>query len=144
MEITRKDIADYHLLQPLIERNKAKLEKYKNNEPCAAVGKVYGSSPTFPYEARGFTVGGIEPNDIQKWKEWNQKCRYLEIAIKTDIERMYSLKTAIDELIAGITDAEDKLIFEYVLEGKSQRWIAKKLHMEQSCVSKRIKKYLEK
>lgn len=144
MEITRKDIMNYHLLEPLIKRNKKKLEKYKANEPCVSVGKVYGSSPVFPFEQRGFTVGGSEPSDYQKWKEWDTKCRYLEIKIESDIERMTNLKHAIDELIAGIENLEDKMMFEYTMEGKSQEWIAKELHMEQPCVSKRIKKYLSK
>lgn len=142
MEITRKDIVNYHLIAPMIERNKKKLERYRNNEPCVQAGRVYGSSPTFPYEPRGFTVAGTEPEDYHKWKQWDEKCRYLEILIKTDIERMTRLKQEIDELIAGIDNLEDKMIFEYIMEGKSQKWIASKLHMEQSCVSKRIKKYL--
>lgn len=143
MEITRKDIVNYHLIEPMIERNKKKLERYKNNEPCAQVGKVYGSSPTFPYEPRGFTVGGSEPGDFQKWKQWDEKCRYLEILIKTDIERMEKLKQAIDELIAGIDNLEDKMIFEYVMEGKSQEWISKRIGLDQSVISRRIKKYLK-
>ena len=92
MEITRKDILNYHLIEPLIERNRRKLERYKNNEPGVQVGKVYGSSSVFPYEPRGFTVDGSGPEDYQKWKQWDAKCRYLEILIKTDIERMTSLK----------------------------------------------------
>lgn len=143
MEITRKDIVNYHLIAPMIERNKKKLERYRNNEPCTQVGKVYGSSPTFPYEPRGFTVGGSEPGDFQKWKQWDEKCRYLEILIKTDIERMEKLKQAIDELIAGIDNLEDKMIFEYVMEGKSQEWISKRIGLDQSVISRRIKKYLK-
>lgn len=142
MEITRKDIVDYHLIEPMIERNRKKLERYQNQMPCVQAGKVYGSSPVFPYEPRGFTVSGSSPEDYVRWKKWDEKCRYMEVLIKTDIEKMLRLKQAIDELIAGIENLEDKMIFEYVVEGKSQKWIAGKLHMEQSCVSKRIKKYL--
>ncbi len=144
MEITRKDIVNYHLLEPLIEKNKKKLERYRNNEPAVQIGKVYGSSPVFPFEPRGFTVSGSEPEDLKKWKEWDTKCRYLEIKIKSDIERMTELKMAIDELIASIEDPYDKAIFEYTMEGRTQEWIARKLHMEQPCVSKRIKKYFMK
>ncbi|MDE7446154.1 MAG: hypothetical protein K2N15_10720 [Lachnospiraceae bacterium] len=143
MEITRKDVMNYHLLEPLIERNKKKLQKYKDNEPVVSVGKVFGSSHVFPFEARGFTVSGSQPEEYQKWKEWDQKCRYLEISIKTDIRRMTDLKIAIDELIIGIEDAEDKMIFEYLIEGKTQQWIAKQVGLDQSVVSRRIKKYLK-
>lgn len=143
MKITRKDITNYHLLGPMIEKNKKKLERYKNNQPAVPVGKVYGSSPVFPYEKRGFTVGGSDPADYKKWKEWDQKCRYLEIKIKEDITRMTDLKIAIDELIAGIEDVEDKVIFECLVSGKSQEWIARKVGMDQSVVSRRIKKHLK-
>lgn len=144
MEITRKDIMDYHLLEPLIEKNQRKLERYKKNQPCVEAGKVYGSSSVFPFERRGFTVSGSDPEDYRKWKEWDQKCRYLEISIKTDVERMIHLKAEIDALIAGMENIEDKMIFEYIMEGKSQQWIAMKIGLDQSAVSRRIKKYLKK
>lgn len=144
MEITRKDLVNYHLLEPLIERNKKKLERYRNNEPRVSIGKVYGSSKNFPFVQCSFTVGGSDESEFKRWKDWDAKCRYLELSIKSDTQRMIDLKIAIDELIASMDDVSDKAIFEYTLEGKSQNWIAKKLNMEQSCVSKRIKKYLKK
>lgn len=143
MIITRKDVMNYHLLKPAIEKNKKKLEQYKNREPSVSVGKVKGSSQGFPYIQCSFTVGGAESDEYKRWQEWDVKCRYLEISIKQDIERMLELKLAIDELISGITDIEDKMIFEYTVEGKSQQWIANKIGMDQSNVSLRIKKYLK-
>jgi hypothetical protein len=143
MELTRKDIMNYHLLEDLIERNAKKLDRYMKNEPCAVVGKVYGSNPVFPYEQRGFTVSGSDPSDQQRWKEWNEKCRYLEISIKADTDRLIELKLAVDELIAGIDDVEDKMILEYTLDGKSQQWIADKVRLDQSVVSRRLRKYLK-
>lgn len=143
MIITRKDVINYHLLEPAIEKNKKKLERYKDREPGVTVGKVKGSSRGFPYVQCNFTVCGAESEEYKRWEEWDVKCRYLEISIKQDIERMQELKLAIDELISGITDIEDKMIFEYTVEGKSQQWIANKIGMDQSNVSLRIKKYLK-
>lgn len=143
MVITRKDLVNYHLLESMIGKNEKKLEMYRNNEPCVSVGKVYGSSEGFPFIQCGFTVGGADQEEYRKWKEWDAKCRYLEIKIKQDLQRMIDLKLAIDELITGIVDIEDKMILEYTMNGKSQQWIANKLNMGQSCVSKRIEKYLK-
>lgn len=143
MEITRKDLINYHLIEQMIEKNKKKLERYKRNEPCVSIGKVYGSSKNFPYTQCSFTVGGSDQGEFQRWKEWDKKCRYLELSIDVDTRKMIDLKLAIDELICGIDDVSDKAIFEYTVEGKSQNWIADKLHMDQSNVSLRIKKYLK-
>lgn len=142
MIITRKDLINYHLLEPLIEKNKKKLEKYRNNEPCVSVGKVYGSSKAFPFTQCGFTVGGADSEEYKKWKEWDTKCRYLEIHINQDIKYMTDLKIAIDELIFSVDDICDKAILEYTLEGKSQQWIADKVNLDQSVISRRIQKYV--
>lgn len=144
MKITRKDVTNYHLIEPIIEKNKKKLERYRNNEPAVAAGKVFGSEQQFPYVARGFTVSGVSPEEYKLWQEWDTKCRYLEITIKQDTDRLIQLKAEIDELIAGIEDVQDKMIFEYIVEGKSQLWISQKLHMDQSTVSLRLKKHLGK
>lgn len=140
--VTRKDIMNYHLLGLAIEKSSKKLERYKKNEPCVSVGKVKGSYPVFPFIECGFTVGGAIQEEYVRWKEWDEKCRYLEIQIKQDIARMTELKSAIDVLIAGITDIQDKMIFEYTMDGKSQQWIAAKVGLDQSVVSRRIQKYV--
>lgn len=144
MDITRKDLINYHLLEPMIQRNQKKLDRYKRNEPCVSIGKVYGSSKEFPYTQCGFTVGGSDQSEFQRWKEWDQKCRYLELTIVADTRKMIDVKLAIDELICSMDNVLDKAVFEYTLEGKSQGWIAKKLHMDQSNVSRIITKYLKR
>lgn len=48
MIITRKDVINYHLLEPAIEKNKKKLERYKDREPGVTVGKVKGFFPGIP------------------------------------------------------------------------------------------------
>lgn len=142
MGITRKDLMNYHLLEPLIEKNEKKLEKYRNNEPYVSAGKVYGSSNGFPYIQCGFNVSGADAEEYRKWKEWDEKCRYLEIKLRQDTQRMVELKFAIDELISGIQDISDKAILEYTMEGKSQQWIAGKVNLDQSVVSRRLQKYV--
>lgn len=142
MIITRKDLINYNLLMPMIERNEKKLEKYKKNEPPVSVGKVYGSSVNFPFIPCSYTVGIASSEENRKWKEWKNKCRYLELLIKQDTDKMKNLKANIDEIIAGMSDVQDKLIFEYTIDGKTQEWIARKLSLDQSVISKRIKKYL--
>ena len=52
MKITRRDIANYKLLKVLLERDQRKLDRYIAKQPSTYSGKVYGSNPNFPYEAR--------------------------------------------------------------------------------------------
>ena len=142
MKITRKDIANYKLLKILLERDQKKLDRYIAKQPSTYSGKVYGSNPNFPYEPRGFSVGGCTDAEIRQRKEWNQKCREMEIKIQDDIRKLNELELAIDTMIANAKDVEDKAILEYTKEGLSQQEIAMKLRIDQSWVSRRLKKYV--
>lgn len=142
MKITRKDIANYKLLGVLLEKDRQKLADYIEKRPACYAGKVYGSNPQFPYEPRGFSVSGCNEYEIAQMKEWEQKCREMEIKVQEDIDRLKNLMIGIDRLIADCTDLEDKMILEYVKDGKSQQQIAMEIGLDQSVVSRRIKKYV--
>lgn len=114
MKITRKDIANYKLLGVLLEKDRQKLADYIEKRPSCYAGKVYGSNPQFPYEPRGFSVSGCNEYEIAQMKEWEQKCREMEIKVQEDIDRLKNLTIGIDRLIADCTDLEDKMILEYV------------------------------
>ena len=142
MKLTRKDIANYKLLKVLLERDQRKLDRYIAKQPSTYSGKVYGSNPNFPYEPRGFTVGGCTDAEIRQRNEWDQKCREMEVKIQDDIRRLNQLEMAIDTVITNAKDIEDKMILEYTKDGMSQQQIAFKLGMERSTITKRIKKYV--
>lgn len=91
MKLTRKDIANYKLLKVLLERDQRKLDRYIAKQPSTYSGKVYGSNPNFPYEPRGFTVGGCTDAEIRQRQEWDQKCREMEVKIQDDIRRLNEL-----------------------------------------------------
>lgn len=141
MQITRKDLKDYPKIEKIIQMNEKKLQKYIDNPPVRIHGKVRGSNPMFPYEQRNFTIGTGE-SDSKDEVAYNQKCRYLEVLIASDTRRFKKLQLAIDELIAGISDPAEKLVLEYTSRGKSQEWIGRQLSMDQSNVSRIIKKYV--
>lgn len=142
MKITRKDIANYKLLGVLLEKDRQKLADYVEKRPSCYAGKVYGSNPQFPYEPRGFSVSGCNEYEIAQMKEWERKCREMEIKVQEDIDRLKNLTIGIDRLIADCTDLEDKMILECTKDGMSQQQIARKVGLERSVVSKRIKKYV--
>ncbi len=142
MKLTRKDIANYKLLKVLLERDQRKLDRYIAKQPSTYSGKVYGSNPNFPYEARGFTVGGCTDAEIQQRKEWDMKCREMEVRIQDDIRRLNQLEMEIDTVIANAKDIEDKMILEYTKDGMSQKQISELIGMERSTIAKRLKKYV--
>lgn len=117
MEITRRDIANYKLLGILLEKDKKKLERYIEKRPSCYSGKVYGSNPQFPYEARGFTITGCTEYEQQQMKKWEEDCRIIEEQIQSDIRYLNELELAIDNVIANCKDIEDKAILEYTKDG---------------------------
>lgn len=143
MEITRKDIANYYLLGEMIEKSKKKLQKYIEKKPSDFAGKVYGSNAEFPYQSVGFSVYGMTHDEIEQASVWDAECERMERIIAEDVEKMNKIRVAIDELIAGVSDIQDKAILQYTKERKSQQWIAQKVGLDQSVVSRRMKKYIK-
>ncbi len=142
MKITRKDIASYRLLGILLEKDMKKLERYIEKRPSCYSGKVYGSNSEFPYEARGFTVDGCTDSEQRQMEKWKEECRMMEEQIQSDIEYLTELELTIDKVIVDCKDIEDKAILEFTKAGMSQQEIAMRLNMDQSLVSKRLKKYV--
>ena len=66
----------------------------------------------------------------------------MEVKIQDDIRRLNELEMAIDTVIANANDVEDKMILEYTKDGMSQQEISMKLRIDQSWVSRRLKKYV--
>lgn len=100
-------------------------------------GKVVGSSKEFPYTEKRFSVEMDDPVEAEKSKNkiarWKQKIYKLEEETEE-----------IEEFIEGIEDNITRRIFElYFVEDVKQLLIAKRLQLDQSRVSRRIKEYLK-
>ena len=140
MKITRKNLLDYPYIPKVIEIDKKKLQKLKDNPPVAEHGKVIGSNHVFPYQLRSFTVSG--PNLVDK-KEWEMKVRYLEVKLSSEIRLFGFIKTEIDTRLATIGSARDKVAMEYILQGMTQEEVGDKLFLSQSAISKTIGKFVD-
>lgn len=143
MQITRKDISNYYLLGEMIAKSEKKLQEYIEKKPSDFAGKVYGSNGEFPYQPVGFSVHGMTKSEMENSTAWDSECERMEKVISEDIDRMNQIKFAIDELISGVSDIQDKAILQYTKERKSQQWIADKVGLDQSVVSRRLKKYIK-
>lgn len=140
MQITKKNLLDYHLIPQIIEKDQEKLKHYKENPPVAIHGKVTGSNSVFPYQLRSFTVSGP---DFQEQQNWKMKIRYLEVKLQSEIKFYNNLKLELDTAIASLDDMRMKLVIEYTLLGKTQEWIANKVFLERSSVSREIDRFIK-
>jgi len=139
--MTKKQLAEYTYLEQAIERTKKSIEYLENNPPQKQYGKVYGSSKEFPYLTRSFNISGYNGPEADKWLK---KKNELRIKLENQLRELEKLRLEIEEFIQDIPDLSTKLIFTYIyIDGMTQEEVAKKLHMEQSTISKRISKYLE-
>jgi len=139
--ITKKQLSEYIYLAQAIERTKKSIEYLENNPPQKHYGKVYGSSKEFPYLKRSFYVSGYNGPEADKWLRKRQE---LHMRLEKQLSELEKLRIEIEEFIQNIPDLSTRLIFTYTyIDGMTQEEVAKKLHMEQSTISKRISKYLE-
>ena len=135
----RKALEEYLLMEQRIQTKKERIRKLKSETAQLEHGVVRGSSQEFPYEPRSFHVSGynIRVDERQRRRVYN-----LMENLEKDVAETQQRRLEVEEFIEGITDMTDQLIFTYIyLEGLTQEQTARKLHMDQSWISRRISKY---
>lgn len=133
--MTASDVKNYRFLDRAIRSARRRVDDLRDAPVIS--DKVYGSNPDFPYESKGFNISG---NDMAVADM--AKMRY-QAAVE-ELNRLLGLKREIEEAAMSITDVQDKIIFESVMKGQSQTQISIALGVQQSCVSKKFRKILEK
>ncbi|MEG2513986.1 MAG: hypothetical protein RSF83_10670 [Hungatella sp.] len=133
--MTEKELRQYQEIIKKIEYFKRKIADAKLEEIEAVAGRVKGSSKEFPYIAKSFQVEMEEPKRKRvmeaRIKKWEKEVEQLEIKAKN-----------IEDFIDGIDGYITRTIFRlYFLEGMKQEDVAKKLNIDQSWVSKKIRDY---
>lgn len=75
-----------------------------------------------------------------KWK----RIQNLEIKLSLLMEACVEQKLEVEEFIADIDDVTTRLIFRYLfLENLTQKEVERKVHLDQSVISKRVTRYLK-
>lgn len=135
MAMTISDVRNYRFIDRAIRMAQKRCDELQGLP--VLTDKVYGSNPEFPYEAKGFNVNGSDMSvyDLQR--------RQYHAAL-AELQRLKGIKARIELIAASLTDVQDKIIFEGVMQGQSQTQIAVLLNVQQSCVSKKFRKILEK
>jgi len=139
--ITKEHLSNYAYLEQCINETKKKIEYYKDHPPVVEYGKVYGSSNEFPYTLRSFSISGYNGPSEDKWRE---RIRKLHEKLVNQVIELEKLKLEIEEFIHDIPDLSTRLIFTYIfIDGMTQDEVARKMHLEQCTISKRITRYLD-
>lgn len=132
--MTKKELKEYRALKLEIRDLQKRIWFIEGTANSPVQDKVRGSSKTFPYTARSFTVEGFGEDDDTH----NRKLQYKQRIIENRKELLEKINS-VEEYIQGIDDSETRLIYRmYYMDGKSQIDIGDELHLSQSEVSKRI------
>ena len=138
--LNRKDFEDYQKIGLRISSLRDRISKLEDMAARYEYGAGRGSNPDFPYQPMSFHVSGY---NIREEERKRVKIRDLKLQLEKEIRKEEEKRLEIEEFINAITDRTDNLIFTYCyLEKMSQEEVARKLHIDQSRVSRRISKYL--
>lgn len=140
MQLSREIFSQYSDIAreiEMLERKKAETERSiaKLIEDGLVKDKVYGGNGGF----QGYVIEGFP------LKEYNRRRKLLRERADRLISRqndLLELQITIEKEIDKIPESRDRLIFQgFFLENKSQEKIARELYIDQSLVSRTIKKY---
>ena len=108
-----------------------KLEHLGEGDSLIGNSTIFDYSTGFP---RPQAVVGYDYN-----KEWRLRERY-----ETRLEKLEADCEETEQWIEAIPDSQTRRIFRmYYLEGETQQKIGKKLHLDQSSVSRKIENFLK-
>ncbi len=135
--MTKKELEKYRKLKYSLEYKVSKLAEAYEKEPDLQVGTVKKTSKHFPYLEGLMGVWIYNPVQAEK------RDKRIEELMK-DIDNLTRQTEAVEEFIAGISDEEIQILFNYrYIEGSNLHEIGAKLNMDRSTVGKKIANYLK-
>lgn len=135
--MTEKDLKQYKSLCKEIESLDKRIQKEQEKEVDVVAGKVKASMSEFPYTEIRVGVQMESPEQVKAQKEVIKL--YLERKEKAEKKKL-----EIEQYINEIEDSQLRLIFQYrYIDRKKQTWIARRMNMTQSNVSKLISKKIK-
>lgn len=142
MELSKEIFSQYADIENeicLLERQVEEIEKQiqKLIEDGCVKDKVYGGDGGI----QGYVVEGFP---IKEYNRRRKLLRRKHDMIKKRENDLLELQLAVETMISEIPVSRDRQVFElFFIERKTQTEIAKKLFIDQSIVSKTIKKYFK-
>jgi RNA polymerase sigma factor (sigma-70 family) len=140
--LTEKELSQYKAIKKEIEDLNRRINETKESAEIVLFGTVKGSSKYFPYTPTLFGVAGIDPADATQRQD-----KVSELLRQREVLRDELLKKQIDieNYIAGIKDSSTRTIFRmYYIDGLSQLQIARKMGYDQSSISQKIRRFINR
>lgn len=135
--MTEKELKEYQSLCQEIRSLDERIQKEQGKEIAIVAGKVKASMPEFPYAEIRVGVQMENPEQAEASREILQI--YQERKAQAEKKKL-----EIEKYIGNIGDSHLRLIFQYrYIDGMKQREVAKRLHIDQSRVSRKILEYLK-
>ena len=127
----REQLERYQSQKEEIRELRYKLEHLRDGDNLVGNSTIFDYSTGFP---KPQAVVGHDYN-----KEWRLRERY-----ETRLEKLQVDCEETEQWIEAIPDSQTRRIFRmYYLEGETQQKIGKKLHLDQSSVSRKIENFLK-
>lgn len=141
--MTREKLNSYRSTVRLIEKDRRRLRNLENNKPSAVFGKAKGSSKSFPFTERSFSVCGAYEQQGMSEKSYYEKLQNLRCSIENSIRDSELEKIEVEEFIQAIDNKLHKEIFiGLYIDGLKQEELAKEINMERSNIPKIVSKYV--
>lgn len=127
----RQQLERYRSQKEEIRELQYKLEHLGEGDSLIGNSTIFDYSTGFP---RPQAVVGYDYN-----KEWRLRERY-----KTRLEKLETDCEETEQWVEAIPESQTRRIFRmYYLEGETQQKIGKRLHLDQSSVSRKIENFLK-
>ena len=130
-EMTKERLESYRSCKEEIRELQYKLDHLGEGD------SMIGNDTVFDYK-----TGYPRPQSVVGYD--HKRAERLRVLYETRIEKLQKECTEIEEWVEAIPDSLTRRIFRmYYIDGLGQNRIAKKVHIAQSEVSKKISKYLQ-
>jgi hypothetical protein len=138
--MTKEQLQQYRSLVLEVDILQKRIDKLAYAEQEVQHGFVKGSNPDFPFEAKSFHVSGY--NIIADSKR-RYRVDKLKIMLKKKQDECQEELLKIQEYINKIPDSTTRVIFNMIyIDGLTQEQVSRKIHMDQSRISRRISEQL--
>lgn len=139
--MTEAELNQYRAIKDEIKLLGNKIADLNNIEVQMIADKVKGSSQHFPYTKKNFCIDGI---DEDKYDQNQDIIHNLKLKRERKRAELIEKETQMHDFIYSIPDSQSRQIFILrYMDGLTQMQISRKVHLDQSAVSRKLKTYLD-
>lgn len=139
--MTEAELNQYRAIKDEIKLLGIKILDLNKIDVKTVADKVEGSSNHFPYNKVNFCISGKDADSYDKNQE---KINNLKLKRERKRAELIEKETEMFDFIYSIPDSQSRQIFILrYMDGLTQMQISRKVHLDQSAVSRKLKTYLD-